>query len=112
MLERRRECVDYRIGVGTGTDVCEHHTDDIVGNARNARQVGAAFGQVFDDDLGGGFEQAIRKRRVEHALIGDVAAVWTNATPTVSSRSAAMSRAMRRDFDLRVREASRSRLCG
>ena len=74
VLERRHECLDYRIGVCTRANVGQHHADDIVGNSRNARQVGAAFGQVFDDDLGGGFEQAIRKRRVEHALIGDVAA--------------------------------------
>jgi hypothetical protein len=74
VLERRRERVDYRIGVCTRANVGQYHADDIVGHSRNARQVGAAFRQVFDDDLGGGFEQAIRKRRVEHALIGDVAA--------------------------------------
>ena len=45
------------------------------------------------------FEQAIGERRVEHALIGDVAADVDRApTPTVSPRSAAMSSAMRSDF--------------
>ena len=33
-----------------------------------------AFGKVFGDDLGGRFEQAIRERGVEYALVGDVAA--------------------------------------
>jgi hypothetical protein len=74
VLERRHERVNDRIGIGTRTNVGQHHTDDIVGNSRNTRQVGATLGQVFDDDLGGGLEHTIRKPRIEHALIGDVAA--------------------------------------
>ena len=50
------------------------HADDVVGDAREARQVGASFGEMLGNDLGGGFEQAIGERGIEHALIGGIAA--------------------------------------
>ena len=74
MAQRLDDGFDGRVGVGARTDVGEHHADDVVRDAREARQVGAAFGKFFEDDLGGGFEQAIGERGIEHALVGGVAA--------------------------------------
>ena len=53
--------IDVR--VGARADVGEHHADDVVGDARDARQVGARFGQILGDDLRRGLEQAVGERR-------------------------------------------------
>ncbi len=49
MAQRLHDGFDGHVRVAARTDIGEHHADDVVGDAREARQAGAAFGKFFDE---------------------------------------------------------------